>query len=68
LITIGGVISMFDRSGSGRWVFAIGGSVAALGAVLGMVGNLIHPVTPIEDPAGVARVIADSEIWVPAFG
>jgi hypothetical protein len=36
-----------------------------MGAVLGMVGNLIHPVTPIDDPEGVARVIATSDIWVP---
>ena len=28
-----------------------------------MVGNLIHPVTPINDPAGVARVIADAGAW-----
>jgi hypothetical protein len=30
-----------------------------------MVGNLIHPVTPIGDPEGVARMIAESQIWVP---
>ncbi len=36
-----------------------------MGALLGMVGNLIHPVTPVDDPEGVARVIADSRIWVP---
>ena len=36
-----------------------------MGALLGMVGNLIHPVTPINDPEGVARVIANSSIWVP---
>jgi len=38
---------------------------AIVGALLGMVGNLIHPVTPIDDPEGVARVIADSTIWAP---
>ena len=48
-----------------RWVFRIGGWAAIAGALLGMVGNLIHPVTPIDDPEGVARVIAESEIWVP---
>jgi hypothetical protein len=32
---------------------------------MGMVGNLIHPETPINDKEGVARVIADSSIWVP---
>jgi hypothetical protein len=30
-----------------------------------MVGNLIHPATPVGDPEGVARAIADSRIWVP---
>jgi Domain of unknown function (DUF4386) len=49
-----------------RWVFRLGGASAVLGALLGMVGNLIHPVTPIDDPEGVARTIADSAIWLPA--
>jgi hypothetical protein len=30
-----------------------------------MVGNLVHPVTPMDDPEGVAEVIADSGMWVP---
>lgn len=51
--------------GYDRWVFRIGGVAAIVGALLGMVGNLIHPVTPVDDPEGVARVIADSGIWVP---
>lgn len=50
----------YDRS-----VFRLGGAAAVVGALLGMVGNLIHPVTPIGDQEGVARVIAESEIWVP---
>jgi hypothetical protein len=41
------------------------GSVAGIaGALLGMVGNLVHPATPIDDPEGVARAIADSSGWV----
>jgi hypothetical protein len=48
-----------------RRVFWIGGLAAVVGAILGMIGNLIHPVTPIDDPEGVARVIAESEMWVP---
>jgi hypothetical protein len=48
-----------------RWVFRIGGVAAIAGALLGMVGNLVHPVTPIGDPEGVARVIADSGAWTP---
>lgn len=47
-----------------RQMFKLGGIAAAVGAVLGLVGNLIHPVTPMDDPEGVARVIAASSGWV----
>lgn len=47
-----------------RMIFRFGGVAAAVGAVLGLVGNLIHPVTPMDDPEGVARVIAASKGWV----
>jgi hypothetical protein len=44
----------------------IGGASAVLGALLGLTGNLIHPQTPgPTDPAGTARVVAASQIWVP---
>jgi hypothetical protein len=33
--------------------------------MLGMVGNLVHPETPIGDPAGTAAAIAASDVWVP---
>src|SRR5918999_645441 len=56
---------MKGKSEEDRGVFRIGGLAAVVGALLGMVGNLIHPVTPIGDPEGVARVIAESQIWVP---
>ena len=36
-----------------------------VGSLLAMVGNLLHPATPIGDPEGVARTIAQSERWVP---
>jgi Domain of unknown function (DUF4386) len=52
-------------SGEERWVFRIGGWAAIVGSLLGMVGNLVHPVTPMDDPEGVAEVIADSGMWVP---
>jgi uncharacterized protein DUF4386 len=42
----------------------IGSAAGIVGALLGMVGNLIHPATPTDDPEGVARTIADSELWV----
>jgi hypothetical protein len=36
------------------------------GAILGLVGNLIHPATSGPgDPEGTARVVAESQIWVP---
>ena len=56
---------MQKPSDEARWVFRLGGASAIIGAILGGVGNLVHPVTPENDPVGVARVIADSEIWVP---
>jgi hypothetical protein len=42
-----------------------GGWSAVAGSLLAGVGNLIHPVTSMNDPVGVARVIADSGGWVP---
>lgn len=48
-----------------RTLYRVGGGSAVIGAVLGMVGNLLHPVTPIDNPEGVARVIAASNIWAP---
>jgi hypothetical protein len=47
------------------WVLRIGSTAGIAGALLAMVGNLIHPATPIGDPEGVAATIADSRIWVP---
>jgi hypothetical protein len=35
-----------------------------VGALLAMVGNLVHPATPTDDPQGVARTIAGSQLWV----
>jgi hypothetical protein len=54
---------MQEASDDARWVFRLGGASAIIGAVLGGVGNLVHPVTPENDPVGVAQVIADSDIW-----
>src|SRR6266545_2420403 len=49
-----------------RWMFRIGGYAAVAGAVVGLVGNLIHPETSGPgDPEATARVVADSQIWVP---
>jgi hypothetical protein len=46
-----------------RSLFRIGGWAAIIGSLLGGVGNAIHPVTPGNDPVGVARVIAESAAW-----
>jgi len=46
-----------------RWIFRLGAVAAIVGSLAGMVGNLIHPATPLDDPPGVARVIADSDAW-----
>jgi hypothetical protein len=68
--TTGGTVEVAtpisDSVSGDRWVFRIGGWAAIAGAILGLIGNLIHPVTPMDDPEGVARVIAESEIWVPS--
>lgn len=56
---------MKETSDADRWVYRVGGGAAVVGAVLGLVGNLIHPVTPMDDPEGVAQVIADSGAWIP---
>jgi hypothetical protein len=45
-------------------IFRIGSVAGTVGSLLAMVGNLLHPATPIGDPEGVARTIAQSEIWV----
>src|SRR5262245_52778267 len=55
---------MREPSAEVHYVFRIGGTSAIIGAILGGIGNLVHPVTPENDPVGVARVIADSDIWV----
>ncbi len=49
-----------------RWVFRVGGVSAIAGAIIGLVGNLLHPQTAGPgDPEQTARVVADSRIWVP---
>jgi hypothetical protein len=45
------------------WLLRIGSVAAIVGAVLAAAGNILHPVTPRDDPEGVARVIADSGAW-----
>ena len=47
------------------WILRVGSYAGMAGALLGLVGNLLHPATPIGDPEGVARTIAGSRLWVP---
>lgn len=44
------------------WLFPVGATAGIVGARIGLVGNLLHPATPIGDPEGVARAIADSRL------
>ena len=52
-----------DAANETYWLFRIGSVAAIGGALLAAVGNILHPVTPRDDPEGVARVIADSDAW-----
>jgi hypothetical protein len=54
---------MTEPFASDRWIYRIGSVAAIVGSLAGLVGNLIHPATPIGDPQGIARVIADSGSW-----
>jgi hypothetical protein len=56
---------MAEASVEQRRIYRLGGWSAVVGSVLGGVGNLVHPATPLRDPVGVARAIAGSDLWVP---
>ncbi|MGH8870422.1 MAG: DUF4386 family protein [Acidimicrobiia bacterium] len=45
------------------WLLRTGSVAAILGSIFAGVGNGLHPITPRDDPEGVARVIADSGAW-----
>jgi hypothetical protein len=47
------------------WILRVGSYAGIAGALLGLVGNLLHPSNPHRGPRGVARTIADSRLWVP---
>ena len=48
-----------------EWGFRLGAGAALVGSLLAMVGNLLHPATPVGHPIGVAEAIARSAGWVP---
>jgi hypothetical protein len=45
------------------WTVRVGSIAAILGSLCAAIGNILHPVTPRDDPEGVPRVIADSGGW-----
>jgi hypothetical protein len=53
------------RTTSEGWIVRYGARAGIIGALLGMVGNLLHPATPTADPEGVAQTIARSDLWAP---
>jgi hypothetical protein len=57
-------IGVDPPDGVDRGTVRIGATAGIAGSIVAMVGNLHHPATPTGDPEGVARTIADSEIWV----
>jgi hypothetical protein len=54
---------MREEASETYWLLRIGSVAAIAGALFAGVGNILHPVTPRDDPEGVARVIADSDVW-----
>ena len=52
-----------SRSSTTYWLLRIGSVAGIVGALCAGVGNILHPVTPRDDPEGVARVIANSDLW-----
>lgn len=45
------------------WIVRLGSTAGILGSLAAAIGNILHPVTPRDDPEGVAQVIADSGAW-----
>jgi hypothetical protein len=56
-----------EQATADYWYLRIGAGLGIVGSLASMVGNLLHPATPKPslDPEGVARVIAESDIWIP---
>lgn len=55
---------MTKQNSATWWLIKLGGMAAILGSLFAGTGNLLHPVTPRDDPEGVAQVIAQSENWI----
>lgn len=56
---------MREQTTSEGWVLRLGAGAGIVGALIGMVGNLLHPAVPTGDPEGIARTIAESKTWIP---
>lgn len=59
-----GAVRQAGPSPSDIRLMRVGSVAGIMGALLGMVGNLVHPVTPSGDPEGIARTIAESGMWI----
>jgi hypothetical protein len=59
-----GAVGVTKLRASDVHLMRIGAVAGIVGALIGMIGNLIHPATPSGDPEGVARAIAGSDIWI----
>ncbi|HEX2032018.1 MAG TPA: hypothetical protein VHL78_11560 [Actinomycetota bacterium] len=56
---------MAEERSSEAWAVRLGAVSGIAGALLGMVGNLLHPQGPTGNAEGVARTIAESDLWIP---
>ena len=59
-----GAVRLTKLRASDVHLMRIGAVAGIVGAVMGMIGNLIHPATPSGDSEGVARAISGSDIWI----
>jgi hypothetical protein len=49
--------------GTRYWMMRLGSIAGILGSLGAAIGNILHPITPRDDPVGVAQVIAESGVW-----
>jgi hypothetical protein len=62
LLDVGGDVTAMPAKDN-YWLLRMGSGAAVLGAVAAGAGNLLHPITPRDDPPRVAQIIAESDYW-----
>jgi hypothetical protein len=62
---LGDVLRVSSDATEEPWLYRIGGIAAVVGALLALFGNLLHPETAAPGEPETARVIAESQIWIP---